>query len=144
MSVPRIAMGSLVALIGLAVLGSLALIPLGKPTPWQLIGAPELVNSQNLVSDSGEPDFIWTVHLNEVGVGLVPCGGFASSQPKAGDPGTFCAKGKGIELKNSASGTALKIGKTTYRYDCEPDGAPAAGLDPLLKCKVNSRASLFG
>ena len=143
MSVTKAVVGVLVGLIVLAVGLSLAMIPFGKPTLWQLIGAPSVVNAQNLVKESGEPDFPWTVHLNEVSVGLLPCEGFESAQPLASDFGTFCSKGEDIELENNASGTVLRIGKTSYRYDCEEDGPVAANIAPLLRCEVNARDSLF-
>jgi hypothetical protein len=142
-SVTKAVVGLIVSLIVVAVGLSLAMIPLGKPTPWQLIGAPDVVNSQNLIKESGEPDFPWTVHLNDVSVGLLPCEGFESAQPLAGDIGTFCSEAQDIELENSATGTVLRIGKTSYHYDCEADGVIAANIAPLLRCEVNAKDSIF-
>lgn len=129
--------------IVLAVGASLAPIPFGKPSPWQLIAASKVVNTEHLVSDSGEPDYTWTVHLNSVRVGLDACGGFDSPAPRAGDTGIFCSKAKAIELENTATETILRVGNTAYRYGYVADGASSATIDALLGCEVDPWRSLF-
>ena len=80
----KVAATVVVSLIVLAVGASLAPLPFGKPSPWQLIAAPEVVNTEYLVSESGEADYTWTAH---------PSGGRVGS-----------------ELENTATETILRGG----------------------------------
>lgn len=133
----------IVGFIVLAICASLAPIPFGKPTPWQLIAAPALVNTDNLIRDSGEPDYTWTVHLNSVRVGLDACSGFDSPEPRAGDTGVFCSKAKDISLENTGTETILRVGNTAYRYNCVEDGPSSATIAALLVCEVDPWGSIF-
>lgn len=139
----KAAVTAIVSLIVLAVGFSLAMIPLGKPTPWQLIGAPAVVNTDNLISASGEPDYLWTVHFNDVSVGLLPCEGFGEIEPKAGDIGVFCSEAEDIELENTPTETILRVDGTSYRYSCVPDSVGSEIIEPLLKCEVEPMDSIF-
>lgn len=139
----RVVATVIVGLIVLAVGASLAPIPFGKPSPWQLIAAPKVVNTEYLIRDSGEPDYTWTVHLNSVRVGLDACSDFDSPAPRAGDTGVFYSRAKDIELENTGADTILRVGNTAYRYNCVADGASSATIDALLGCEVDPWRSLF-
>lgn len=143
MSVVKVVVSFFVGIIVLAVALSLAMIPLGKPTLWQLIGAPDVVNAEGLVRESGEPDYIWTVHFNDVSVGLLPCLGFDTPAPRAGDIGTFCSKAQDISLENTATETIVKVKDTSYRYKCVESGASSATISALLVCEVDPLGSIF-
>ena len=131
------------SLIVIAVGLSLALIPLGKPTPWQLIAAPDVVNSENLVRPSGEPDYTWTVHLNDVSVGLTACRGFDTPQPRAGEIGVFCSEAEDIELENTLTETILRVDGVSYHYSCASDGVASPGFDRLLRCEIEPLESIL-
>ncbi len=135
--------GAVLGLIALAICFSVALILMGRPTPWQLIGAPQVVNSENIVRATGEPDYPWSIHLNEVTVGLLPCSGFDSPAPRPGDIGVFCSQGGDVELENTGAETILRLSGVRYSYNCEPGPRISETVDPLLLCEVDPLRSMF-
>lgn len=126
------------ALIGAGLIFSLAMIPLGKPTLWGLVGAPKIVNTENLVRADGA-DYSWTVYRNDDETGLLPCGDNLDTEDKK--TAAFCSKGGAIRFETISESTRdLLVGGTHYRFECTP-GSSVKGA--LLQCELDPLGSLF-
>lgn len=134
--------GIVFGIFALSLCFTVALTVMGKATPWQLIGAPQVVNSENLVRASGEPDYPWSIYSNDLTIGLLPCSGFDSPAPRPGDTGVFCSE-PNVELENTGAETILRLNGVRYIYNCEPGPRISETVDPLLVCEVDPLRSMF-
>lgn len=127
------------AAIGGGLIFSLAMIPLGRPTLWELPAAPKLANTEHLIRSEGSPDYSWTVYQNDAETGLLPCGDYLDAEDD--QSAAFCADDGEVRFeKRSAKSWDLLSGGTHYRYRCEPGSSMK---DALLQCELDTWGSLF-
>lgn len=126
-------------LIGIGLIFSLAMVPLGRPTLWDLAGAPRLINTEDLIQAEGAPDYTWTIYRNESKTGLLPCGDYLDAEDD--QSAAFCSEDGSIRFENrSERGWDLLIGNTHYSYECSSDGSAKGAI---LQCELDPWGSLF-